>query len=192
MELEPICRANKSDVGEIFSLYRISIEAFEKLGIFQWNDAYPTLQDLRENLAAGSTWILKHNGIIIAAVTLNSEQESQYSQIKWAYPSEKILVIHRLVIHPDFQGKGLAKKMVLYSEEFALQNGYEVIRIDAFIGNPYSQNLYKHMGYHEAVGYCYYHDPAIMCNCFDSGFKKSPIWLRGIQSLNLIFDTCKD
>jgi len=167
MEFAAISPANLSDRDEIFKLYRLSIDAFEKLGIFQWNDEYPSLADLDKSLIAGFTWILRHNGNIIAAVTLDSEQEEQYNDIKWAYASDKVMVIHRLVIHPEYQGKGLAKKMVSFSEEFALKNEYEVIRLDAFIGNPYSQNLYKHMGYHEAIGYCYYHDPGIMCNCFE-------------------------
>ena len=167
MDFTGISKANFSDKDEIFRLYRLTIDVFEKLGIFQWNDEYPSLHDLNENLIAGSTWILRQNGSIIAAVTLDANQEQQYSQINWAYPSDKIMVIHRLVIHPDYQGKGLAKKMVLFSEELALEQGYDVIRLDAFIGNPYSQNLYRHMGYHEAIGYCYYHVPAIMCNCFE-------------------------
>lgn len=167
MDFSNITKAKSTDLNEIFSLYRLSINAFEEKGIYQWNNEYPTLDDLKDNLSTGATWILRESGAIIAAVTIDDNQEPQYENIKWAYTTGKIMVIHRLVCHPDHQGKGLGRQMVLFSEDFALNNGYHVIRLDAFIGNPYSQNLYNHMRYHEAIGYCYYHSPAIMCNCFE-------------------------
>ena len=76
---------------------------------------------------------------------MDDQQDPQYAGISWAYTTGKIMVIHRLVSHPAYQGKGFGRKMVLFSEHFAISNGYDVIRLDAFIGNPYSQNLYKHM-----------------------------------------------
>lgn len=167
MDFNDITKATILDVAEIFNLYKLSIKAFEAKGIYQWNDEYPTREDLQDNVAAGSTWILKGDGEIRAAVTLDDQQDPQYGGIKWAYTTGKIMVIHRLVSHPAHQGKGLGRKMVFFSENFAFSNGYDVIRLDAFIGNPYSQNLYNHMNYHEAIGYCYYHRPAIMCNCFE-------------------------
>lgn len=164
----PISKATIEDEQSIFNLYRKSIKAFESIGIFQWNEEYPTREALHRSLLEGTTWVVKSGDQILAAVTLDSEQDSQYQNIKWAYLSNHVLVIHRVVVDPDHQGKGLARKIMEFSEEFAYQNGYEVIRMDAFYGNPYSQNLYKHMGYHEAIGYCYYHDPKpIMCNCFE-------------------------
>ena len=71
MEFTDITKANITDATEIFDLYSLSIKAFESKGIYQWNDEYPTREDLEENVAAGSTWILKGNGEIRAAVTLD-------------------------------------------------------------------------------------------------------------------------
>ena len=128
MEFTDITKANITDATEIFDLYSLSIKAFESKGIYQWNDEYPTREDLEENVAAGSTRILKGNGEIRAAVTLDDQQDPQYAGISWAYTTGKIMVIHRLVSHPAYQGKGFGRKMVLFSEHFAISNGYDVIR----------------------------------------------------------------
>jgi len=79
----------------------------------------------------------------------------------------KVLVVHRLCVSPDYQNLGLAKQLMNFAESYAFGNQFQVIRLDAFLGNPYSQRLYHSLGYQEASGYCYYSPGEIMCNCFE-------------------------
>ncbi|MEP7320282.1 MAG: GNAT family N-acetyltransferase [Saprospiraceae bacterium] len=160
-------KATPDDFAEILELYHIATSVHKKLGIIQWDDEYPSGETLKENLESEVTWVIKVGDKIIATVTLDEDQDPQYKDIQWAYPSSNVLVVHRVCIDPSFQGRGLAKRLMLFSETFARENNYEVIRFDAFLGNNASQRLYRNMGYHEAIGYCYYHPDMIMCNCFE-------------------------
>ncbi len=44
---------------------------------------------------------------------------------------EGIMKMRQVAVHPDFQGKGMGKKLVAYSEMFALQNGVHKIELHA-------------------------------------------------------------
>jgi ribosomal protein S18 acetylase RimI-like enzyme len=160
-------KATTNDFTEILELYRLAITFHKRLGIIQWDDDYPSTETLKENLELGATWVIKLNDKIIATVTLDENQDPQYENIQWVYPSSNVLVVHRVCINPSFQGQGLAKSLMFFSENYARENKYEVIRFDAFLGNDASQRLYRNLGYHEAIGYCYYHPDQIMCNCFE-------------------------
>ena len=160
-------KADISDFDSILKLYRMAILEHKKAGIVQWDDEYPSAITLKENIIANHTWVIRSDQNIAATVTLDTDQDPQYDAIQWAYPSEKILVIHRLCVNPSLQGNGLAKKIIAFAEAFAYDNSFEVIRLDAFLGNSYSQRLYQNLGYHEAIGYCYYPPDQIMCNCFE-------------------------
>ncbi len=61
-------------------------------------------------LRVRSVTFLKDNGKCVAYVAINEEQSPEYSQINWFTDGRKVLVIHRLSVHPEFQGKGIAKK----------------------------------------------------------------------------------
>ena len=49
-------------------------------------------------------------------------QDEQYKKIHWKHRNESALVIHRLGVHPEFQGHGLGKKMCHFAEAFAKEN----------------------------------------------------------------------
>ncbi len=155
------------DYDQILALYRLCTQTMDAKGIIQWNTEYPDGQVLKENILAGNTYIIKNDDQIIGTTTLDEHQDEQYRNIQWAYPSDKVLVVHRVSVHPNFQGKGMAKQLMYFAEEYARTRAYEVIRFDAYFGNPYSQRLYKSLGYQEAIGYCYYSLVPIMCNCFE-------------------------
>lgn len=159
--------ATTQDQESILHLYQRATEQLKSNGIIQWNEEYPSAVTLRQNLEQGATWVIRDEGKPIATITMDEEQDPQYENIQWAFPSQKTLVVHRLCVSPDYQQRGLARLLMQFAESFAARHQFQVIRLDAFLGNPYSQRLYKSLGYHEPAGYCYYSPGAIMCNCFE-------------------------
>lgn len=159
--------ANPSDFETILLMYHQANEVLMAEGIIQWNDEYPSPAVLLDNLARGNTWVFRHHSQPIATVTLDEDQDPQYQFIRWAYVSNRVLVVHRLCVAPGFQKLGLARRLMEFVESYAGLHRYQAIRLDAYLGNPYSQKLYRSLGYHEAGGYCYYHPGQIMCNCFE-------------------------
>ncbi len=160
-------QATPADYEPILNMYRKANQSLLDKGIVQWNDEYPSPVVLKENLANLSTWVIRDEGRPIAVITLDEDQDPQYQGITWAYVSDRILVVHRLCVDPAYQKLGFARKLMQFAESFAFSNQCQAIRLDAYLGNPYSQKLYSSLGYQEAIGYCYYHPGPIMCNCFE-------------------------
>jgi ribosomal protein S18 acetylase RimI-like enzyme len=65
----------------------------------------------------------------------------------WSFKEGRFAVIHRLCVHPDFQGKGLAKKTMQLAQEMLKREGYGSIRLDTFSKNPIARRLYEHLGF---------------------------------------------
>ena len=55
--------------------------------------------------------------------------------------------MHKLAIHPKFQGNGYSKEMMATAEEYACRNNYDCIRMDVYSGNPITIKLYEKRDY---------------------------------------------
>ncbi|WP_210411551.1 GNAT family N-acetyltransferase [Oceanispirochaeta crateris] len=78
---------------------------------------------------------------------MNENQPSEYGQISWSTHENKILVVHRLSVHPDSQGKGIARIFMNFIKTFAQKEKYLFIRLDAYSENIAALKLYERMGY---------------------------------------------
>ncbi len=57
------------------------------------------------------------------------------------------MVIHRLVINPIQQRKGYASQLIDFAEDFAKNNNYSSIRLDAYSQHKGVIELYKNRNY---------------------------------------------
>jgi ribosomal protein S18 acetylase RimI-like enzyme len=73
-------------------------------------------------------------------------KDEEYVPIKWL-TKDKNIYIHRLAVHPKFQGKGIAQKMMTFAENYAKTNGYFSVRLDTFSQNKRNQKFYETRGY---------------------------------------------
>ena len=80
-------------------------------------------------------------------MVLSEDQEEQYRHIEWKFNGSKVLVIHRLVIHPELQKQGFAKKLLDFAETYAQINGFTSIRLDVFSENKSTLALYQRRDY---------------------------------------------
>lgn len=136
-----------SDVNELLQIYLNGKTELEKNGIYQWTDNYPTRSIIESDLRKGVLFILKNDKEIIGAINVSEEQEAEYQTVNWEFDDSKILVIHRLVIDPKYQGKGYARKLMSFAENFAEENGYSSIRLDAYSKNEKVIDFYKKRKY---------------------------------------------
>lgn len=142
-----IVKGNVNDLDSLINLYSSVVRHLQENAIYQWDNQYPNSFIIEDDLRKGFLYGIKCESSYLGAIVLNEEQDLEYQQINWEMKKGKILCIHRLVIHPESQGNGLGKRLLNYAEEFAHQNGYTSIRLDAYSGNPIALNLYERHGY---------------------------------------------
>lgn len=116
-------------------------------GIDQWDDNYPTKEILIRDLESQWAYGLFCDSRLAGYIVLNEYQDKEYAEIPWQHTSGAQLIIHRLFIDPQFQGKGLAQKMLAFAETFAEKNCYSSIRLDAFPANKAAVKLYEKSSY---------------------------------------------
>jgi GNAT superfamily N-acetyltransferase len=118
--------------------------------IFQWgnwSNNYPNNNYLKESIIKKELHILSDENDIIGSAILNENQSKEWNIINWIDKSNKFLIIHALVICPDYQNMGYGKIFLSYCEQFALQNNFNSMRLDSFSKNLISNNLYTNSGY---------------------------------------------
>ena len=115
--------------------------------IFQWNDKYPSREIFKEDIKNKSLYVSKINQKIVGCIMFSSSKDDVYNTVNWITQDECNLYIHRLAVHPIFQKRGIARKMMDFAEDFAKSNNYISIRLDTFSQNPRNNKFYKSRGY---------------------------------------------
>lgn len=143
--------AEERHLEEICSLMKSCAVDMTARGIQQWDESYPNIELVLKDIQNQNLYIFTDAEAVVGCIVMDEQQSPQYAQVKWQLNEEPILIIHRMAVSPEMQGKGMGKKLVSFAEEFGRMNGYRAIRLDAFKGNKNLQNFYVRLGY-EAVG----------------------------------------
>ncbi len=146
-----IRKATAADLPRIGEIYEAIFDKEDQGPAYtNWlRGSYPTTEDARKALEAGTLYVGEEDGALWGVVNLNGIQLPEYDKISWSIPAgrEKVRVIHTLCIHPAQSGKGLAKRMAAFCEETARVQGKTVIRLDTWEGNAPANRLYPSIGY---------------------------------------------
>lgn len=140
--------------GEWFAIYIACRAVMTQDGIHQWTPEYPSLDLITEDIAKGQLYGTLVDGVPVAAIVLSEDQEPEYAGVDWSVTQDRVLVVHRLAVHPNHQHEGIAMRLMDFAEELASRGGYGVIRLDTYSGNPRALQLYVRRGYaHRGVIY---------------------------------------
>lgn len=150
-----IVPAKISEIPEILLLAKHCARAMISKGIYQWNEHYPSKQVFEKNLERKELYVYKLDDKIIGTVVISTSMDEEYIPINWLSPNENNLYIHRLAVHPSFQGQGYAVQLMDFVEAFAKAHKATSIRLDTFSQNPRNQLFYEQRGY-QRLGNMYF------------------------------------
>ena len=142
-----ILKASISDLDEIHSLTKSCAKYLIEMNIFQWNDMYPSVEVLKNDVKLNQLWKFVENEIIVGILVLTEIEDLEYNNVNWLTANCKVLYVHRLAVHPNFQGKGFAKKLMSFAENYATKQNFKSVRLDTFSQNKKNQIFYKNRGY---------------------------------------------
>ena len=114
-----------------------------------WGSVYPTRQDAENSVSAGGVYFAEINGELAGSVWLNHHQEATYAGQPWLYEAEndRILVIHTLAVHPRYQRRGVASRLLETAADVAAKTGCAAIRLDVAERNTPAIRVYERAGY---------------------------------------------
>lgn len=142
-----IRKGKAAEIGTLLRLTRACAKKMIAEGIFQWNELYPSREAFEKDAKRGELYVLEHENRIIGCITLSSLKDIEYEGIEWLTPDGSNYYVHRLAIHPEFQGQGHAQNLMDFAEAKAKALGASSLRLDTFSQNKRNQKFYKMRGY---------------------------------------------
>lgn len=135
------------DLDNICKLIALAIETMEKQEIYQWDEKYPTREDLTVDIQNETLYTVIDNNVVIAIYVINRECDEEYYNCKWEFDTETACIIHRLCVSPVIQNRGIGKQILNHIEEQLRDLGFSSVRLDVFTENPHAIRLYEKNGY---------------------------------------------
>ncbi|MEE9362377.1 MAG: GNAT family N-acetyltransferase [Cellulophaga sp.] len=135
------------DIADILTITKACASFMIEKSIYQWNDTYPSKSTFNLDVNRNELYVLLEESQIVGCVTISTIMDAEYIPIKWLTPNENNIYIHRLAVHPKYQGRGFAKKLMDFAEKYAKNNDFSSIRLDTFSQNKRNQKIYETRGY---------------------------------------------
>lgn len=144
-----ITKPTINDISRILEVTKACAKHLIANGIFQWNEYYPSYEAFENDIKLNQLWVLKDVDRIIGSIVISDIMDEEYHAIEWLTPNTKNIYIHRLAVHPDYQGKGCAQLLMNYAENYAKDNNYLSVRLDTFSVNKRNNIFYKKRGFQQ-------------------------------------------
>ena len=130
-------QAKISDLDQIVEIIELSKKYLKETKVDQWQDGYPSKEDLRRDIESGNSYVLTNKDEIVATTVISLDGESTYNSIftgEWI-TNDEYIVMHRVAVHDKYKGKGIFKELIKEAESLALNKGIFSIKIDTHRDN---------------------------------------------------------
>ncbi|AWX44414.1 hypothetical protein HME9304_01415 [Flagellimonas maritima] len=142
-----IRHAKISEIKDILNLAKVCAEKMIANGIYQWNEHYPTKSIFLNDIERNELYVKEYDKRIIGTIVVSTYMDKEYVPVQWLTPNGKSTYIHRLSVHPSFQGQGFAQEMMSFAEEYSNRKNFKSVRLDTFSQNKRNQQFYEKRGY---------------------------------------------
>lgn len=148
-------KAVQADFAPVCELYQAVCADMRAHGNHQWQwGGYPNTDLVQGDIDAGTLYILRQEGRIVAAAAADTSFEPAYAEINWLF-GVKPGSFHRFAIAPQAQGLGLGRKLLMELLDILRAMGCDSLRCDTFCENHRALALYRSLGMRDA-GVVYY------------------------------------
>lgn len=144
-----IRKAQVQDIQQIKSITEACAKHMIAQGIYQWNEHYPSLEILTKDIMARNVYLFLRGEEIVGTVMFSLVMDDFYTQVDWLTPDDKQLYVHRLAVHPTYQGQGIARRLMDFGEALAKEKKCRSVRLDTFSQNPRNNRFYQAREYQQ-------------------------------------------
>ncbi len=134
--------ANELDKEPIYNLYK------SMLGIqfCVWSEEYPSMININIDIENNNLFILEENDIIVGAISIEVESEVEDFEF-WKCNDGTQVEIARIVINQEYQGQGLAKKLMENIYPVLKSRGCNAIHLAVSKFNIPANKTYEKLGF---------------------------------------------
>lgn len=134
-----IRQANTNDIDALVALFAEARATIAALGIDQWQNGYPSLSVISEDIAKHRSYVVEIDSHIVGTFVIITDGEPTYDRIfegAWlTQDSQRYIAIHRVAVSVARRGSGISTAILGYAAEMARALGRTSLRIDTHKGN---------------------------------------------------------
>ena len=137
------------DVDRILEIIEKAKIELRKLGLDQWQKGYPDREVIENDVKNGISYVLEEiSEKIVGTIVLSPKKEEPYSKIegKWI-TTDDYIVIHRLAVDSKIKNKGIATKILEFSEKECIKNKILSIKADTHENNEPMKRFLEKNGF---------------------------------------------
>ena len=110
---------------------------------------HPNDEELRSFIDHKELYLLMDDDSIAGMVVITMYQDKSYEKISWGeeLADDEVATLHLLAVCPEYQGRGLGRRILEEAAKAAKKSGKKAIRLDTMISNLPAQRMYKGAGY---------------------------------------------
>lgn len=129
-------KANFSEVPAIWTIMQQAIEQRKRDGSDQWQNGYPNVQTIQDDIHMGYGYVLVDNSTIVAYAAIIFGVDPTYTDIKgkWLTNGDYV-VVHRVATSNAVKGKGVATRLFELIEHLSRQHNVFSIKVDTNFDN---------------------------------------------------------
>ncbi len=163
VEVKKLMNFRKStfnDVDRILEIIEKAKIELKKLGLNQWQNGYPNREVIENDVKNRISYVLEEisekddksknqsSKKIIGTIVLSPKKEAPYSKIegKWI-TNDDYIVIHRLSVDSEIKNKGIATKILEFSEEECIKNKILSMKTDTHENNEPMKRFLEKNGF---------------------------------------------
>lgn len=137
--------ATPDDVDAVVALRIEAEEWLRSAGINQWVDRARGVRNIREGIAAGTTYVVTDDaGAVIASLTLAGPDRDFWTSDD---DLDSALYLYKFMISRPYRGTGLGDELLDWACEEAARRGRRWLRLDCWRGNTALQRYYLRRGF---------------------------------------------
>jgi len=138
-----IAKASMSDLDEIMSIFKDGQAFLKEKGIDQWQDGYPTIDIVKEDITNRRMHVvLDNDGICAVYVLVGKDPTYKYIEDGSWMSDTDYVTIHRICVKGNKRNKGIAKYIVDDIKKYQKH-----IRIDTHKDNRVMQHFLRSNGF---------------------------------------------
>lgn len=142
-------KAVLDEVDAIWEILQQAILKRKEEGSDQWQDGYPNIDVIKNDLQNDSAYVvIQDESKIIAYVAISDKGESSYENLdgEWL-TNDKYVVIHRVAVSQENKIKGLGTWIMLEAEKVAISKNITSIKVDTNFDNIGMLRVFEKLDY---------------------------------------------
>ena len=110
---------------------------------------HPTDAMIQSYIDGQEMYLFMDGQNVVGMTAITMYQGEDYHAVIWSQnlKDDEVASLHILTVVPEYQGKGVSKKMMEEIFSLAMEKGKKAIRLDTLVSNIPAQHMYEKLGF---------------------------------------------